>query len=292
MEDNCQEFLIDPSTRAIIEPDDMGVIAVMSDENVRPLKVSLPRWYHGVDLSAFNFRVNWMNAVNEQGTCPVKTRVEGDEIKFEWAIERQVTEEPGIVFFSVCAMECDEEGVVSREWNSKVCTFEVAEGLEYEGLQADYEAKVDWMTKAIEACEKAAAKAEAASGLVDEAVKYARDTADAAAADARKTAQDAADSATKTASKAAVDAMEFVQKATEGAMAPWTIRDTEPEHIDGSVWLVSDEEAAEIIDIRRWDADDTSKALVPDVDLTPSEMLAAYGVGVWKSFKLAQSAIA
>lgn len=167
MEDNCRPFLVDPASRVIGTPSDAGTIAVASDEMVRPLRIALPRWYHGADLGEFALRVNYRNADDEEGMYLATEKVVGDDsVTFEWFLSRHVTQTAGPVRFSVCAVRHAEDGLtVAQEFNSRVAEFEVIEGLEVDE-DAELEARLDWVWKVVADCEAATGAAgEAIAGI-------------------------------------------------------------------------------------------------------------------------------
>lgn len=255
MEDNCQDFEIGYGTRVVAEPSDMGVIAVEGDEAVRPIKITVPRWYHGTDLSEFGFRVNYVNAANESGACHIaEPEVMQDEVRIVWTPSRHVTAYRGIVQFGVCARRLAAGSPeVEQEWNSQIAEFEVEEGLSYDPDPVEEEARLDWAFAAARDCADAAREARAAA---EESVEMAR------------------------------YAIRNVTSIVKMSETPPMYKD------DGAVWLVTDDSKSEITAIRRWDSELVGFALVPSATLTPSASLVPNSSGDWVDFKIAATALA
>lgn len=174
MNDNCRTFDVDPLTREVVFPPDAGTIAVASDEAVRAIRIKVARAYHGVDLSEFEFRVNYVNAAGETGVQIVGVQEDSfGELTVEWVPRRHVTQAPGTVRFVLCAVRHGEDGLtVAQEFNTRIASFDVEEGLEVEG-DAELEERLDWIWKVVADCEAATGAAgEAIAGIdarVDEA---------------------------------------------------------------------------------------------------------------------------
>ncbi|MEY8460966.1 hypothetical protein AALA69_07550 [Eggerthellaceae bacterium 24-137] len=254
MEDNCRPFFVDPASRIVGTPSDAGTIAVASDEMVRPIRIALPRWYHGTDLGEFALRVNYRNAEDEEGVYLASDKVVGDDsVTFEWLLSRHVTQAAGPVRFSVCAVRHAEDGLtVAQEFNSRPAAFEVIEGLEVDE-DAELEARLDWVWKVVADCEEAT---NAAKGAADYVYRV--------AANAIKEAQ------------ASIKVMPDEPKVRG----------------DGMLWMQTDEAASEIVALKRWDADDRGRGLLPSKALLPGKALLPKDKGTWKEFKLAASTLA
>lgn len=154
-------------TREVSIPQGAGVVAVSSDELVRPVRIRVPRWYHGTDLAGFKARVNYVNGAG-QGDCYLvpDPEVGDDHIEIVWPIGRFAAAAQGDVEFSVCLVRLSEDGVtIEQEWNSVPQTFRVARGLETG--EGEYEQRQDWIWEIIDACEAATGDAEAATERVN-----------------------------------------------------------------------------------------------------------------------------
>lgn len=127
----CDDILVvDLESRSIIIPKTVSVLGVEADDETRILHFKIPRYYCEVDLSEFAIRVNYRNANNESDMYIVTHSEVNDEfIKFDWVVGRHAFAKKGSVAFSVCLKDMFE-GIVRREFNTRVATLPVLEGLE------------------------------------------------------------------------------------------------------------------------------------------------------------------
>lgn len=124
-------LIINSDLRTVVIPDGIKNLGVEHDDDVLQLHFSMPKMYGAIDLSAFNIRINYMNANNEGDVYPVvDNHADGDNIAFSWLVSRNVTAYKGNVRFIVCLRELDEAGDVSREFNTTPASLPVLEGLE------------------------------------------------------------------------------------------------------------------------------------------------------------------
>ena len=122
---------VDMDARTIVIPKGVTNIGVESDDEVLSLPFRMSRHYHGIDLSAFIIRINYLNAKKGGDAYEVKNpKLTDDTIEFEWIVGRNAATYKGNVMFNVCCKEVDSEGVVLREFNTTVATLPVLEGLE------------------------------------------------------------------------------------------------------------------------------------------------------------------
>ena len=256
-------------TREVAIPAEAGLVGVTSDELVRPVRFHLPRYYFGTDLADFRIRVNYRNAGGvDDLTFAEDIDVGEDAIEFTWNVPRLAMAVDGDVEFSICCIRFAEDGhTVLQEFNTVPNRFEVKLGLEADALEV--ERRLDWFWDVVEKCEGATADAA-------EAAQYARDLADAAAAELDK----------KTSH------LEEVVNRLDTNPIVRLMADEYLEHVDGSVWLQSDEEAETIVAIKRWDARKAGIALWPGDDVFPGDDVYPEDTGEWTEFKLAPSVLA
>lgn len=122
---------IDNDLRTITIPSGLQTVGVESDEDVRRLNFQMPKQYDEVDLSAFDIRINYLNA-NGNGDIYVVTdkEVSGDYITFSWLLGRNAMAYKGSICFIVCLKKTGEEGIVQQEFNTTIAQLTVLEGLE------------------------------------------------------------------------------------------------------------------------------------------------------------------
>lgn len=130
-EEEEELFVIDNELRTITIPSNIQNVGVESDEDVRRLRFQMPKQYGEVDLSAFDVRVNYLNA-NKEGDVYVVTdkEVSGDHMTFSWLLSRNAMAYKGTIRFIVCLKKIDEDGIVQQEFNTTVAQLAVLEGLE------------------------------------------------------------------------------------------------------------------------------------------------------------------
>lgn len=126
-------LIIDSDLRTISVPSDFGVFGVESDDDVLRVHFRGPRFYNGIDLSTFTLRVNVKNAEGNTDAYEVDDlEAEDNSITFSWLISRFVAHCAGIIKFALCFREIDEEGIVTREFNTTTAIGTILEGLEAE----------------------------------------------------------------------------------------------------------------------------------------------------------------
>lgn len=122
---------IDSDLRTINIPSDFGVFGVESDDDVLRVYFRGPRYYHDVDLSTFDLRVNIQNANGGEDVYQVTDMtVETDAIQFSWLIGRFTAQYRGSITFALCFREIDAAGTVLREFNTTTANGEILKGLE------------------------------------------------------------------------------------------------------------------------------------------------------------------
>ena len=130
-EEEEELFVIDNELRTITIPSNIQNVGVESDEDVRRLRFQMPKQYGEVDLSAFDVRVNYLNA-NKEGDVYVVTdkEVSGDHMTFSWLLSRNAMAYKGTIRFIVCLKKTDDQGVTQQEFNTTIAQLTVLEGLE------------------------------------------------------------------------------------------------------------------------------------------------------------------
>ncbi len=130
-EEEEELFVIDSELRTITIPSNIQNVGVESDSDVRRLCFQMPKQYGEVDLSAFDVRVNYLNA-NKEGDVYVVTdkEVSGDHMTFSWLLSRNAMAYKGTIRFIVCLKKTDDEGVTQQEFNTTIAQLTVLEGLE------------------------------------------------------------------------------------------------------------------------------------------------------------------
>ena len=154
-EEEQSVLVIDNDLRTIRIPEDIRILGVESDANVRRLDFIMPRMYHDVDLSTFVIKINYSNANSEGDIYPVKdASVNGQYISFSWLVGRSALRYRGNVKFIVCLKEYDGD-VIAKEFNTTPATLSVLEGLEPgKTIVYDYPDIIEGMLLRLDALEK------------------------------------------------------------------------------------------------------------------------------------------
>ena len=123
--------VIDSITRVINIPSEYEELGVESDEKVLRVPFTCPKIVgDNIDLSNLDLFINYRNANDELGLYLVDdVQVVDDKITFSWLLSRNVTKYQGTVDYIVCAKKSDN-GDLTNEWNTKIASGTVAEGLE------------------------------------------------------------------------------------------------------------------------------------------------------------------
>ena len=126
------EFVVDSDLRVIAVSAAVPVLGVEHDADVHRIHFVLPRYYGGIDLGAFEARINYRNALGEVYEYPVDDMaVEGESITFSWLVAREAFVRRGSVAFNVCLRRIVDDTVV-QEFNTTLAEMAVLEGLEVE----------------------------------------------------------------------------------------------------------------------------------------------------------------
>lgn len=134
---------IDNNLRTINIPSNIKTLGVESDEAVFRLYFSMPRMYGEIDLSEFSVRINYLNAKKNGDVYVVDdAKIGNDSITFSWLIGRNVAAYKGTVRFIVCLKLFDEEGSLTKEFNTTVSSLPVLGGLETGELVVEHNPEV------------------------------------------------------------------------------------------------------------------------------------------------------
>ena len=213
-EEEEELFVIDSELRTITIPSNIQNVGVESDSDVRRLCFQMPKQYGEVDLSAFDVRVNYLNA-NKEGDVYVVTdkEVSGDHMTFSWLLSRNAMAYKGTIRFIVCLKKTDDEGVTQQEFNTTIAQLTVLEGLETtEKMIQENKDLIEAILKQLDAAQDTADEAKAAA----QAAQTTANTAKTNAATAQSTANTAktnasnAQTTANTAVQAAADAQEDI----------------------------------------------------------------------------------
>lgn len=132
MEDQVEDgvIVIDNDMRTITVPEDIQLLGVESDKEVRRLSFRMPATYGEVDLSEFELRINYLNAAGRGDIYIVKDKETKDgTIEFSWLVGEFATMYKGIVQFIVCAKKINGS-VIEKKFNTTRASLPVLEGLE------------------------------------------------------------------------------------------------------------------------------------------------------------------
>lgn len=126
---------VDDITRVVTVPEQYKTLGVETDQAVKKIWFRFPRIVgnNNTDLSVLSVRIHYRNANGDIDGYIVKDlEADGeDNVIFSWEIGGNVALYKGNVEFIVCAVRTDDEGLIHREWNTKLnkdCV--VLEGLE------------------------------------------------------------------------------------------------------------------------------------------------------------------
>ena len=188
-EDEALCFVIDKDLRIITIPERGVVLGVEGDKDVNRVRFRMSRYYHGIDLSGFNIRINYQNAEGDKNyfTVTEKTADE-DSLSFVWTITADAALYKGTVYFVVYAFTMTADGAVEQAYHTTLGDARVLEGLDVNAaVEAPEIVDLAQMLKN--------ELTEHANGLTDDAEKAAKE-ANASATAAANSASNAAGSAT------------------------------------------------------------------------------------------------
>lgn len=127
-------IVINDDLRTMQIPSTITLLGVESDDDVNKIAFQMPKEYCGYDLSAFEARINYMNA-NGDGDIYIvdDLAVDGDDpslMNFTWLVGRNACAYKGNTKFIVCLKKFDGTNTVVQEFNTTVYNLPVLEGLE------------------------------------------------------------------------------------------------------------------------------------------------------------------
>lgn len=129
--DTEPEITINPYTREINVPTELYNIAVVADDNAEMVKIRIPRYFDGNDLSKRNCTISYNNAANRRGVYTVRSIIiEEESLVLNWYISKLVTEKSGKIYFVVkFKKELDDRGM-SYSWSTLPTEMNVMAGLD------------------------------------------------------------------------------------------------------------------------------------------------------------------
>lgn len=124
------EIIINPDTRKITVPQELYNIGVVSDDNAELVRIRIPRYFDGNDLSTRTCTISYNNALKERGIYTVNEKEISDEsLLLSWYISKFVTRKSGKIQFVVeFKKEVDERGM-SFSWSTVPAEMNVMSGL-------------------------------------------------------------------------------------------------------------------------------------------------------------------
>lgn len=125
-------FFIDVESRTIKVPDQERVFGVYNDADAEKKYFSIPRYLStDLDVTECQIRINYVNAVGRTGRHVVNdTRLKDGQVQFYWDLKRDITEAAGQIMYAVCIAKIANDGQITREWNTRIATGDVLEGIE------------------------------------------------------------------------------------------------------------------------------------------------------------------
>lgn len=227
-------LIIDSDFRTISVPRNKRVLGVYNDTSVNRVWFRAPRYYGDIDLSTYNFKINYINAQEDGDIYLVDdVTVDGNDIVFSWLVGYTAFLVEGNVIFNVCATLLNETGdEITNEFNTTVHTLPVLKGLEIdeEYIRTHYPSFIDQIEAFKNAAETAASSAlesknaAKASEIAAESSKNSAATSAEEALNSKTQAAQSAESAlnSKTAAEesktAAIDAKNSAESAAREAL--------------------------------------------------------------------------
>lgn len=129
----ANKLIIDHDFRNIDIPDRKKLLGVQGDIDVNVMEFECFKMYGEVDLSAFTFTVNYINAGGELYTSdPLTATVSGSGeealLNFNWIVGQTACAYAGDVRFNVQAVH-ETGGSIDKAYHTIVYTLPVVEGL-------------------------------------------------------------------------------------------------------------------------------------------------------------------
>ena len=125
------ELIINPNTRKIDIPEELYHIGVVTDDNAEMVKIRIPRYFDGCDLSTRKCTISYNNALKERGVYTVtEIRIEDDSLLLNWYISKFVTRKSGKIHFVVVFKKDIDERGMSYSWSTLPAELNVMAGLD------------------------------------------------------------------------------------------------------------------------------------------------------------------
>lgn len=141
------KFKIDNDLRTISVPKG-AVFGVFNDRNVQVIDFEMPRYYHSIDLSTFQIRVNYIGGGQGDIYLVTDAVATSNKITFSWTVNiGAYLQNGGTVTFSVCLRKVNDQSEVTQEFNTTIQTVSVLPGLEVEIDPADEETVKDYLVQ-------------------------------------------------------------------------------------------------------------------------------------------------
>ncbi len=111
--------------RTITVPEDLKRLAIQYDHNVESVEFDCPRYWDDSDLSVMSIYINYETPDGQLGAhqCTEVAVDDADDtmIHFVWTILKPVTALSGVVKFSVCARNVNDDPTLAQRWHTEPC---------------------------------------------------------------------------------------------------------------------------------------------------------------------------
>lgn len=128
-----EPIVINAETREITVPEKERAFGVAGERKVEVKHIRIEgRTVDGTDLTqGFSWKVSCENAGKELCADLIDGIVaDAGNIEFDWIVGAAPMAYKGTLHFAVCAVRVDAAGNILQEWHSKLCTGDVASGIE------------------------------------------------------------------------------------------------------------------------------------------------------------------
>lgn len=123
-EPKTEPHIVINKDRTVTVPEELKHIAVEGDHNIETVTFDCPRYWDGHDLSEMNMRIVFQRPDGHKEPHPVENpsvdETDINTIHFDWTLSKNVTLVRGNISFTVCAKIADAEGIVDREWHTRL----------------------------------------------------------------------------------------------------------------------------------------------------------------------------
>lgn len=125
-------YTIDVLLRKIKNLSDKDIAGVRGDKDVNVIHFISSRYYHGIDLSELNIRVNYVNANGEPNYYEINTMtVNSDTITFDWLITNDAVKYEGDLSFSVQMFKLVGDKI-QNNFYTEISILKVLDGIDVE----------------------------------------------------------------------------------------------------------------------------------------------------------------